>query len=97
MRQEQIGSSNNSISIGINYKGMKQERRRNKSKSIFAAERILVTSGIATTQSSTPSRTTGLRNYLAGILLNNKWFTRHVLLDRWFLLSHQDSLYAARD
>jgi hypothetical protein len=53
--------------------------------------------GIATTQSSTPSRTTGLRNYLAGILLNNKWFTRHVLLDRWFLHSHQDSLYAARD
>jgi cyclopropane-fatty-acyl-phospholipid synthase len=43
MRQEQIGSSNNSISIGINYKGMKQERRRNQGKSIFAAERILVT------------------------------------------------------
>ncbi len=25
----------------------------------------------------------------AGLLLKNKWFTRHVLLDRWFLHTHQ--------
>jgi geranylgeranyl reductase family protein len=26
---------------------------------------------------------------LAGLLLKNKWFTRHVVLDRWFLHTHQ--------
>ena len=30
-----------------------------------------------------------MRNFLAGILLGNKWFTRHVVLDRWFLHAHQ--------
>jgi geranylgeranyl reductase family protein len=30
-----------------------------------------------------------LRNLLAGKLLHNKWFTRHVVLDRWFLHAHQ--------
>jgi cyclopropane fatty-acyl-phospholipid synthase-like methyltransferase len=37
------------------------------------------------------------RLYLAEILLDNKRFTRHVLLDRWFLHIHQESLYAAGD
>ncbi|HTN93849.1 MAG TPA: NAD(P)/FAD-dependent oxidoreductase [Gallionella sp.] len=36
-----------------------------------------------------------LRKFLAGLLLGNKWFTRHVVLDRWFLHMHQGSLYAA--
>ena len=31
-----------------------------------------------------------LRNLLAGKLLDNKWFTRHVVLDRWFLHTHQE-------
>jgi geranylgeranyl reductase family protein len=34
-----------------------------------------------------------LRNFLAGILLGNKWFTRHVVLDRWFLHAHQAALH----
>jgi hypothetical protein len=25
----------------------------------------------------------------AKALLNNKWFTRHVVLDRWFLRTHR--------
>ena len=33
-----------------------------------------------------------LRNYIAGALLESKWFTRHVVLDRWFLHSRQQSL-----
>jgi geranylgeranyl reductase family protein len=36
-----------------------------------------------------------LRNLLAGKLLSSKWFTRHVVLDRWFLHTHQDAMYAA--
>lgn len=35
-----------------------------------------------------------LRNALAGILLGNRWFTRHVVLDRWFLHTHQPSMQA---
>jgi len=35
-----------------------------------------------------------LRNLLAGKLLVNKWFTRHVVLDRWFLHSHQPGMQA---
>jgi geranylgeranyl reductase family protein len=47
-----------------------------------------------------PSATAGigpesLRNFLAGILLGNKWFTRHVVLDRWFLHNHQPAMQAA--
>jgi geranylgeranyl reductase family protein len=34
-----------------------------------------------------------LRNLLAGRLLYNKWFTRHVVLDRWFLHSKQPPLH----
>lgn len=40
---------------------------------------------------------TFLRNFLAGKLLDSKWFTRHVVLDRWFLHTHQEALYAAGD
>jgi len=36
-----------------------------------------------------------LRNFIAGKLLSNKWFTRHVLLDRWFLHASQEALHAA--
>ena len=35
-----------------------------------------------------------LRNLIAGRLLYNKWFTRHVVLDRWFLHTHQEPLPA---
>jgi geranylgeranyl reductase family protein len=33
-----------------------------------------------------------LRNLLAVKLMDNKWFTRHVVLDRWFLHTHQGAL-----
>ena len=33
-----------------------------------------------------------LRNILAGALLSSRWFTRRVLLDRWFLHAHQAPL-----
>lgn len=36
-----------------------------------------------------------LRNLLAVKLLDNKWFTRHVVLDRWFLHTHQGALQTA--
>ena len=36
-----------------------------------------------------------LRNFLAGILLDSKWFTRHVVLDRWFLHTHQAAMQTA--
>jgi flavin-dependent dehydrogenase len=36
-----------------------------------------------------------MRNLFAKVLLNNKWFTRHVVLDRWFLHTHQPALQAA--
>ncbi len=45
--------------------------------------------------SATPSRVTGpefLRTVISGALLNSRWFTRHVLLDRWFLQTHQTGL-----
>lgn len=38
-----------------------------------------------------------LHSLLAGKLLDSKWFTRHVLLDRWFLHNQQEALYAAGD
>ena len=34
----------------------------------------------------------GLKQYLAGKLLGNKWFARHVVMDRWFLHTHQTVL-----
>lgn len=36
-----------------------------------------------------------LRNFIAGKLLDSKWFTRHVVLDRWFLHNHQQALHPA--
>ena len=33
-----------------------------------------------------------LHSFLAGILLGNKWFTSHVVLDRWFLHAHQAAI-----
>jgi len=32
------------------------------------------------------------RNILAGALLGSRWFTRRVVLDRWFLHAHQPAL-----
>jgi geranylgeranyl reductase family protein len=34
-----------------------------------------------------------LRSFIAGALLESKWFTRHVVLDRWFLHSKQQPLH----
>lgn len=36
-----------------------------------------------------------LRQFVAGQLLKNRWFTRHVVLDRWFLHVHQPPLRTA--
>ena len=36
-----------------------------------------------------------LRNFLAHMLLGNEWFTRHVLLDRWFLHANQAAIQTA--
>ena len=33
-----------------------------------------------------------LRKFIAGKLLGNRWFTRHVVLDRWFLHANQTAL-----
>lgn len=54
------------------------------------ANRLVARFGAAAASASVePS---SLRNFLAGILLGNKWFTRHVVLDRWFLHAHQGAL-----
>jgi hypothetical protein len=47
--------------------------------------------------SSEPGEPGFLRSLLAGRLLDNKWFSRHVVLDRWFLHADQQALYAAGD
>lgn len=36
-----------------------------------------------------------MRNFLAGILLRSKWFSRHVVLDQWFLHADVAALHAA--
>lgn len=41
---------------------------------------------------ATGSVPASLRNMLAGALLGNRWFTRRVVLDRWFLHVHQPVL-----
>ena len=41
---------------------------------------------------SVSTEPSSLRKFFAGILLGNKWFTRHVVLDRWFLHVHQAAL-----
>lgn len=35
-----------------------------------------------------------LRNRVAHMLMGSRWFTRHVVLDRWFLHNHQTGLHA---
>jgi len=37
----------------------------------------------------------GLQRFIGGKLLANAWFTRHVVLDRWFLHARQEALRAA--
>jgi menaquinone-9 beta-reductase len=44
--------------------------------------------------SSAGAEPSSLRRFLAGILLGNRWFTRHVVLDRWFLHTHQPAIQA---
>jgi geranylgeranyl reductase family protein len=57
------------------------------------AHRLVARFGDAASSGSTGS--TFLRNLLAGKLLESKWFTRHVVLDRWFLHTHQAALQTA--
>jgi flavin-dependent dehydrogenase len=57
------------------------------------ANRLVARFGVAEAPSGAGS--TFMRNLLAGKLLDNKWFTRHVVLDRWFLHTHQAALHAA--
>ena len=47
------------------------------------------------TESAANTEPSSLRKFLAGKLLVNRWFTRHVVLDRWFLHTHQPSLRTA--
>jgi len=54
----------------------------------------LVTRFGATTSSGKVGQSP-VRNYFARKLLGNKWFTRNVLLDRWFLHSNKASLQVA--
>jgi menaquinone-9 beta-reductase len=57
------------------------------------ANRLVARFGDAASSGSTGP--TFLRNLIAGKLLESKWFTRHVVLDRWFLHSHQAALQTA--
>jgi geranylgeranyl reductase family protein len=36
-----------------------------------------------------------MRKLIGGMLLDTHWFTRHVVLDRWFLHSHQPAVHTA--
>lgn len=45
---------------------------------------------VSTRRSLTPEC---MRNFMAGRLLESKWFTRHVVLDRWFLHSRHAPLF----
>jgi geranylgeranyl reductase family protein len=47
----------------------------------------------ATRPSSPGAFAQGMRSRLGGRLLGNAWFTRHVVLDRWFLHSKQPPLH----
>lgn len=44
--------------------------------------------------SATPS---SLRKLLAATMLGNKWFTRHIVLDRWFLHTHKAAMKTSQD
>lgn len=57
-------------------------------------DRLLARFGTAKSSSMDPPGF--LRTLIAGILLNNSWFTRHVVLDRWFLQTHQSNLHIAQ-
>jgi flavin-dependent dehydrogenase len=56
------------------------------------ADRLAARFGSA--ESSAGTKPSSLRKFLAGILLGNRWFTRHVVLDRWFLHTHQPAIQA---
>lgn len=60
----------------------------------YSREKLLpyaasLTARFGNTANSGRSGSSFLRRMLAGNLLSNEWFTRHVVLDRWFLRSHQ--------
>ena len=57
------------------------------------AERLAARFGTGTVSSG--AEPSSLRKFLAGKLLGNKWFTRNVVLDRWFLHVHQPALRTA--
>ena len=57
------------------------------------ANRLTARFGTGTASGS--AEPSSVRKFLAGILLGNKWFTRHVVLDRWFLHVHQAALRTA--
>jgi len=54
------------------------------------ANRLATRFGVAA--ASDNAEPSSLRKFLAGLLLGNRWFTRHVVLDRWFLHTHQAAL-----
>jgi geranylgeranyl reductase family protein len=56
------------------------------------ADRLAARFGSAVSAAS--AEPSSLRRFLAGILLGNRWFTRHVVLDRWFLHTHQPAIQA---
>ena len=56
-------------------------------------ERIGQRFGTRAVHSGVSSRMpTALKRRIAGVLLTNRWFMRHVLLDRWFLHAHEPPL-----
>jgi hypothetical protein len=34
----------------------------------------------------------GLKRFLAGKLMASRWFSRHIIVDRWFLHAHEPAL-----
>lgn len=57
------------------------------------AQRLRSRLGSARPARATPAA--GLQRLVGGRLLSNTWFTRHVVLDRWFLHAKQHALRAA--
>jgi geranylgeranyl reductase family protein len=53
------------------------------------ASRLVARFGAGDVRKGEPS---SLRKLLGGMLLANRWFTRHVVLDRWFLHNHQPAV-----
>ena len=54
------------------------------------ASRLAARFGVATAPAN--AEPSSLRKLLAGILLGNRWFTRHVVLNRWFLHTQQPAI-----